>query len=277
MKGKGLGEARKLFRARKFPDVIRLLEPEVFRYRESFDYFWLLGFSCLHTGDLGGAFSYISRAHQLQHDDISALLGIAAIHFRRAENESAIKRWLEVLELQPSNAVARRGLDLLRRGLPAGQAAGVHRFGQDADPLSPASPPDVRRHGPCHRSRGADRGGAGSAGVQGHPRRAGGKTGRGRHRDSRRPAAPRRSRGRPSRSCSAKRRCGRPSRRPARCCSDYRDNLATVEINRLLLSNATLADQGTGADAEGVCHPADVRHAAGRVSVCAGVGAARAV
>ena len=118
MKGKGLGEARKLFRARKFPDVIRLLEPEVFRYRESFDYFWLLGLSCLHTGDLGGAFSYISRAHQLQHDDVGALLGIAAIHFRRAENESAIKRWLEVLELQPSNAVARRGLDLLRRGLP---------------------------------------------------------------------------------------------------------------------------------------------------------------
>ena len=117
MKGKGLGEARKLFRARKFPDVIRLLEPEVFRYRESFDYFWLLGFSCLHTGDLGGAFSYISRAHQLQHDDISSLLGMAAIHFRRAENEGAIKRWLEVLELQPANAVARRGLDLLRRGL----------------------------------------------------------------------------------------------------------------------------------------------------------------
>jgi hypothetical protein len=117
MKGKGLGEARKLFRARKFPDVIRILEPEVFRYRESFDYFSLLGFSCLHTGDLGGAFSYISRARQLSRDNVTALLGLAAIHFRRQETEDAIKRWLEVLEIDPGNKVARRGMDLLRKGL----------------------------------------------------------------------------------------------------------------------------------------------------------------
>ena len=117
MKGRGLGEARKLFRARKFPDVIRILEPEVFRYRESFDYFFLLGFSCLQTGDLGGAFSYISRAHQLEKDEANALLGLAAIHLRRHETEEAVKRWLEVLENEPANRIARRGMDLVRRGL----------------------------------------------------------------------------------------------------------------------------------------------------------------
>jgi len=117
MKRKGLGEARRLFRARRFPDVIRLLEPEVFRYRESFDYFQMLGFSCLHAGDFGGAFSYISRAHQLKDDETSIILGLAAVHFRRAENESALKRWLEVVEDEPSNPVARRGLDLLRKGM----------------------------------------------------------------------------------------------------------------------------------------------------------------
>lgn len=116
MKEKGLGEARKLFRARKFPDVIRILEPEVFRHRESFEFFSLLGFSCLHTGDLGGAFSYISRARQLSRDNVSALLGLAAIHFRRQETEEAIKGWLEVLELDAGNAVARRGMELLRKG-----------------------------------------------------------------------------------------------------------------------------------------------------------------
>ncbi len=117
MKGRGLGEARKLFRARKFPDVIRILEPEVFRYRESFDYFFLLGFSCLQTGDLGGAFSYISRARQLNKDDVNALLGLAAIHLRRHETEEAVKRWLEVLELEPQNRIARRGMDVVRKGL----------------------------------------------------------------------------------------------------------------------------------------------------------------
>jgi len=117
MKRKGLGEARRLFRARRFPDVIRLLEPEVFRYRENFEYFQMLGFSCLQAGDFGGAFSYISRAHQLKDDEPSVILGLAAVHFRRAEHESALKRWLEVVEAQPSNPIARRGLDLLRKGM----------------------------------------------------------------------------------------------------------------------------------------------------------------
>jgi tetratricopeptide (TPR) repeat protein len=115
MKGKGLEEARRLFRARRYPEVIRVLEPDVFRFRENPEYFQLLGFSCLQTGDLGGAFSYVSRALQLEDDDTDTLLGLAAIHFRRAENEAALKRWLEVLDAQPSNAVARRGLDLLRK------------------------------------------------------------------------------------------------------------------------------------------------------------------
>ncbi len=117
MKRKGLGEARKLFRARRFADVIRLLEPEVFRYRENFDYFKTLGLACLHTGDFGGAFSYMSRAHQLKDDDPDIVLGIAAVHFRRAEHENALKRWLEVVDARPGNAVARRGLDLLRKGM----------------------------------------------------------------------------------------------------------------------------------------------------------------
>ena len=119
MKRGGMGEARRLFRARRFPDVIRLLEPEVFRYRENFDYFRTLGLACLHTGDFGGAFSYMSRALQLHDDDISMVLGIAAVHFRRAEHEAALKRWLQVVEIQPSNPIAKRGLELLRRGMTA--------------------------------------------------------------------------------------------------------------------------------------------------------------
>jgi len=117
MKRRGLGEARKLFRTRRFADVIRLLEPEVFRYRENFDYFKTLGLACLHTGDFGGAFSYMSRAHQLKDDDPDIVLGIAAVHFRRAEHENALKRWLEVVDARPGNPVARRGLDLLRKGM----------------------------------------------------------------------------------------------------------------------------------------------------------------
>jgi tetratricopeptide (TPR) repeat protein len=118
MPARNLGDARRLFRARRFPEVIRLLEPEVFRFRESADYFLMLGTACLHSGDLGGATSYLGRARQLKPGSVTALLGLAAVHFKRAETDQALKLWLEALDEDPRNPVALRGMNLLRRGLP---------------------------------------------------------------------------------------------------------------------------------------------------------------
>jgi tetratricopeptide (TPR) repeat protein len=117
MPARNLSDARKLFRARRFPEVIRLLEPEVFRYRESADYFLMLGTACLHSGDLGGATSYLGRARQLKPGSVTALLGLAAVHFKRAETDQALKLWLEALDEDPRNPVALRGMNLLRRGI----------------------------------------------------------------------------------------------------------------------------------------------------------------
>jgi hypothetical protein len=117
MPARNLSDARKLFRARRFPEVIRLLEPEVFRYRESADYFLMLGTACLHSGDLGGATSYLGRARQLKPESVTALLGLAAVHFKRAETDQALKLWLEALDEDPRNPVALRGMNLLRRGM----------------------------------------------------------------------------------------------------------------------------------------------------------------
>jgi tetratricopeptide (TPR) repeat protein len=117
MSARSLADARRLFRARRFPEVIRLLEPEVFRFRESADYFLMLGTACLHSGDLGGATSYLGRARQLKPGSVTALLGLAAVHFKRAETDQALKLWLEVLDEDPRNPVAQRGMNLLRRGM----------------------------------------------------------------------------------------------------------------------------------------------------------------
>ena len=117
MPARNLVDARRLFRARRFPEVIRLLEPEVFRFRESADYFLMLGTACLHSGDLGGATSYLGRARQLKPGSVTALLGLAAVHFKRAETDQALKLWLEALEEDPRNPVALKGMNLLRRGM----------------------------------------------------------------------------------------------------------------------------------------------------------------
>jgi hypothetical protein len=124
MPARNLGDARRLFRARRFPEVIRLLEPEVFRFRESADYFLMLGTACLHSGDLGGATSYLGRARQLKPGSVTALLGLAAVHFKRAETDQALKLWLETLDEDPRNPVALKGMNLLRRGMSRDEVQG---------------------------------------------------------------------------------------------------------------------------------------------------------
>ncbi len=106
--------AEKLFLCGKYSKVLRMLEPQVFQFRDSYRFYLLLGYSCLHTGDFGGAYSYLRRAEQLSHGDIPANLGIALIHSKRGETESAIRIWLDIIERKSSSKEAHRGLRLIR-------------------------------------------------------------------------------------------------------------------------------------------------------------------
>jgi tetratricopeptide (TPR) repeat protein len=112
---KTLSRADRLLRARKYSQVISLLESQVFLYRENFTFYRLLGTACLYAGDYGGAYSYLQRAQQIKRDDPRVELGLAAVHLRRREIPEALAMWLSVLDRDPKNARARRGLALIRR------------------------------------------------------------------------------------------------------------------------------------------------------------------
>jgi tetratricopeptide (TPR) repeat protein len=114
---KNINEAKKMFRRRRYAAVLRGLEPEIFRFRESAAYFRLLGLSCLYLQDGGGAYSYLNRALQIKEDDVPSLLGVAAIHVKKRNLDDALKIWLRVLEIDPSNRTARRGLHKVRKGM----------------------------------------------------------------------------------------------------------------------------------------------------------------
>lgn len=110
----GLERARKLYNARNYGEVIRFLEPQVFLYRERPEFYRLLGMSCLYDGDFSGASSYLQRSLQLDEDDTETRLGLGLIHVRRRETQKALNHWLYVLERDPGNRQAKRGLDLVR-------------------------------------------------------------------------------------------------------------------------------------------------------------------
>jgi tetratricopeptide (TPR) repeat protein len=95
--------------------VIRHLEPQVFAYRENPRFYELLGFSCLRTGDYGGAYSFLSRSSQLDRDNPRVLDALAVAELKRRRPTDAIQTWLDALELDRDDKLAKKGLNLVRK------------------------------------------------------------------------------------------------------------------------------------------------------------------
>jgi tetratricopeptide (TPR) repeat protein len=145
-----LDEAESLFRRRRWAEIIRLLEPLSAVYRETARFSVLLGCAYLHKEDSGGAYSCFRRAQSLDFRDSEAALGLAAVYIRRGETDKAVQLYIDILERRPRDRKARRGLDFLRRStssaesLPARKVRGLYpepptRWGLAIAPLAAAA------------------------------------------------------------------------------------------------------------------------------------------
>jgi hypothetical protein len=110
-----LTKAIRLMNGKKYGEAIRLLEPEVVRYHDSFYYYYILGSSCLRAGDFGGGYTYFKRAREIKMRDSGTLLGMAVCYLRRGDTERAIDLYLEVQELEPRNPIVKKALAVLRK------------------------------------------------------------------------------------------------------------------------------------------------------------------
>ena len=110
-----LTKACRLARSGKYEAAIHSLEPEINRYHGSFYFYYLLGSSCLRTGDFGGALTYFRLAHETKQRDPLAILGLAALFLRRGETERAVDYYLDILESNSKNRIARKAMKVLRK------------------------------------------------------------------------------------------------------------------------------------------------------------------
>jgi tetratricopeptide (TPR) repeat protein len=115
MKQDPLTRAAHLARRGNYNGAIKTLEPEVNRYYNSFDYYYLLGTSCLYAGDFGGALTYLRLARDQRMRNPSVLLGLAALYLRRGETDRALDFYLEVQELDEHNRIAKKALRIIRK------------------------------------------------------------------------------------------------------------------------------------------------------------------
>ena len=110
-----LKKARDLFSKGKYNDVLRLLEPLIFDYSESKTFFYLLGYSCLYSMDFHGADSYLTKLLRLDRGNLHGQLGMALIHLKREELKEAAADYLRIIEIHPKSKEAKRGLEYLKK------------------------------------------------------------------------------------------------------------------------------------------------------------------
>ncbi|NNM67020.1 MAG: hypothetical protein HKM06_03285 [Spirochaetales bacterium] len=119
-----LERARRLFRQGRADQVLSLLEPQIFRYRDDPEFYRFLAAACLEVHDWNGAKTYLERLDQLfDGEDPDTRLALAACQARNSDWTGAISSWLSVLDINPRSRLARRGLVGLRRALAANRAA----------------------------------------------------------------------------------------------------------------------------------------------------------
>ena len=108
-------KARRLFNAGKYPKVISLLEPLVVEYRESFDFFFLLGTACLYVEDIGGAEAYYKTARRIRVGNPEIMKAQGVLYLRRGDVARSLELYLGVLDVQPGDSVATEALEFIRR------------------------------------------------------------------------------------------------------------------------------------------------------------------
>lgn len=123
-----LEQAKIQFIKGRYQDVIKILEPNVIQYasgndplntynaafNKSFPFYLYLGLACLHVGDIGGATDYLTCARRIKLTDPDLLCAQAVLFLRRGETPRAIEYYLEALEYNPNHKLAHQGLEFIK-------------------------------------------------------------------------------------------------------------------------------------------------------------------
>ncbi len=112
---KELKKAYSMLLGKKYPQAIRYLEPKVPLFLEDELFYYFLGISCFHTGDIGGAEFYLKRCLQVNHDNISSRLYLATVQLKKKDQAGSARLWLNILDIDPENKYAQKGLNKLKR------------------------------------------------------------------------------------------------------------------------------------------------------------------
>jgi len=110
-----LSKAAGLAKRRKYEEALKILKDEEDRYNGFFKYYYLFAVICLHSGSFVEAHEYFHSARQIRMKDPSTLLGLALCCLREMKTARALDYYLDVQETDPKNKTAKRALAAIRK------------------------------------------------------------------------------------------------------------------------------------------------------------------
>jgi tetratricopeptide (TPR) repeat protein len=110
-----LKKAAGIARRGKPENAAQLLESEIYNYRDSFMFYYLLGLCYLYAGNYGNAHDYLMSARRIKTRDTNLILALAALYLRRGDSRRAVSFYLEAQEIEPKNRIAKKALAVLRK------------------------------------------------------------------------------------------------------------------------------------------------------------------
>jgi len=110
-----LSKAAGLAKRHRYEEALKILKDEEDRYNGLFKYYYLYAVICLHSGSFVEAHEYFHSARQEKMKDPSTLLGLALCCLREMKTARALDYYLDVQEADPKNKIAKRALAAIRK------------------------------------------------------------------------------------------------------------------------------------------------------------------
>ena len=108
-------KAALLAKKRNYEGAFRILKNEEDRYNGSFKYYYLYGIISLHSGSYVEAHEFLQFAKRIKYNDVPTLLGLAVLYLKRMNTVQAVDYYLDVLEKDPKNKIAKNALAVIRK------------------------------------------------------------------------------------------------------------------------------------------------------------------
>jgi tetratricopeptide (TPR) repeat protein len=110
-----LNKAARLAKAGNYEGALKTLRAEEDRYYGSFKYSYLYGVISLYSGAFVDALKSFNQARKIKMKDPDTMLGLAVLYLKRLDTVQAVDYYLDVLESDPKNKIAKRALAVIRK------------------------------------------------------------------------------------------------------------------------------------------------------------------